>query len=167
MIDMRAALAILAVATALTATGAEAKTSAGSDKMKACAAQWQGMKAAKTATGSYRDFSKTCMAGSTAGAAPAASPTAAPPPAPTATPAKAKRSKAAAAVTPMASPSPAPSAPQTATTAAPAPAVGAYKGKSITSDAAGATGQCKDGTYTHATHHSGACSHHGGVAKWM
>jgi hypothetical protein len=31
----------------------------------------------------------------------------------------------------------------------------------------GATAQCKDGTYSHATHHSGACSKHGGVAKWM
>lgn len=52
------------------------------------------------------------------------------------------------------------------TTAAAAP-VGSYAGKSITKGAAGATGQCRDGTYTHATHHSGACSSHGGVAKWM
>ena len=28
---------------------------------------------------------------------------------------------------------------------------------------AGATGKCKDGSYTMATTHSGACSHHGGV----
>ncbi len=52
------------------------------------------------------------------------------------------------------------------TTAAAAPA-GSYAGKAITTNAAGATGQCRDGTYTHATHHSGACSSHGGVAKWM
>lgn len=32
---------------------------------------------------------------------------------------------------------------------------------------AGATAQCKDGTYSHAATHRGACSHHGGVAKWM
>ena len=32
---------------------------------------------------------------------------------------------------------------------------------------AGATGQCKDGTYTMSKTHSGACSHHGGVAKWF
>jgi hypothetical protein len=32
---------------------------------------------------------------------------------------------------------------------------------------AGATGKCKDGTYTMAKQHSGACSHHGGVASWM
>ena len=31
----------------------------------------------------------------------------------------------------------------------------------------GATAQCKDGTYSHATHHQGACSNHGGVAKWL
>lgn len=31
----------------------------------------------------------------------------------------------------------------------------------------GATGQCKDGTYTMSKTHSGACSHHGGVAKWL
>jgi len=31
----------------------------------------------------------------------------------------------------------------------------------------GATAQCKDGTYSHAKTHQGACSHHSGVAKWM
>ena len=31
----------------------------------------------------------------------------------------------------------------------------------------GATGQCKDGTYTMSKTHSGACSSHGGVAKWL
>lgn len=55
----------------------------------------------------------------------------------------------------------APRPPATAQPAAPHP------GKSITADPAGATGQCKDGSYTHAVHHSGACSSHGGVAKWL
>jgi hypothetical protein len=32
---------------------------------------------------------------------------------------------------------------------------------------AGSTGQCKDGTYTMAKNHQGACSNHGGVAKWL
>jgi len=32
---------------------------------------------------------------------------------------------------------------------------------------AGATGLCKDGTYTMSKTHSGACSHHGGVSKWL
>jgi hypothetical protein len=33
--------------------------------------------------------------------------------------------------------------------------------------AANATAQCNDGTYSAAANHSGACSRHGGVAKWM
>ncbi|MBS0297415.1 MAG: DUF3761 domain-containing protein [Proteobacteria bacterium] len=32
---------------------------------------------------------------------------------------------------------------------------------------AGATALCKDGTYSMSKHHSGACSNHGGVAKWL
>src|SRR5271165_1331698 len=32
---------------------------------------------------------------------------------------------------------------------------------------AGATGLCKDGTYTMSKTHSGACSSHGGVSKWL
>jgi hypothetical protein len=34
-------------------------------------------------------------------------------------------------------------------------------------NATGATALCKDGTYSHAREHRGACSHHGGVAKWL
>jgi hypothetical protein len=30
----------------------------------------------------------------------------------------------------------------------------------------GAEAQCRDGSYSHARHHSGACSGHGGVAQW-
>ena len=32
---------------------------------------------------------------------------------------------------------------------------------------AGATAQCGDGTYSSSQHHSGTCSHHGGVARWL
>lgn len=31
----------------------------------------------------------------------------------------------------------------------------------------GATAKCRDGTYSYSRHHSGTCSHHGGVAKWL
>ncbi|MGA9761646.1 MAG: DUF3761 domain-containing protein [Gaiellaceae bacterium] len=31
----------------------------------------------------------------------------------------------------------------------------------------GATARCRDGTYSFAKHHQGACSHHGGVAEWL
>ena len=32
---------------------------------------------------------------------------------------------------------------------------------------AGASAQCRDGTYSFSAHRSGTCSHHGGVAKWL
>jgi hypothetical protein len=31
----------------------------------------------------------------------------------------------------------------------------------------GATAICVDGTYSYSLHHSGTCSHHGGVAQWL
>lgn len=31
----------------------------------------------------------------------------------------------------------------------------------------GATARCRDGTYSYSQHHSGTCSHHGGVAAWL
>jgi hypothetical protein len=32
---------------------------------------------------------------------------------------------------------------------------------------AGATAQCRDGTYSFSASRRGTCSHHGGVAKWL
>lgn len=32
---------------------------------------------------------------------------------------------------------------------------------------AGATAQCRDGSYSFSKHHSGTCSHHGGVGRWL
>lgn len=32
---------------------------------------------------------------------------------------------------------------------------------------AGATAQCRDGTYSFSLHHRGTCSHHGGVSHWL
>lgn len=40
-------------------------------------------------------------------------------------------------------------------------------GTSENNDPTGAIAQCKDGLYSHAKHRQGACSRHGGVAKWM
>jgi hypothetical protein len=31
----------------------------------------------------------------------------------------------------------------------------------------GASAQCRDGSYSFSQHHSGTCSHHGGVATWL
>src|SRR5437899_12446662 len=37
----------------------------------------------------------------------------------------------------------------------------------LASDPPGATAQCRDGSYSYSQHHSGTCSHHGGVAVWL
>jgi hypothetical protein len=52
--------------------------------------------------------------------------------------------------------------------AATAPAMKvAAGGKSASSDPSGAIARCKDGMYWHGAHHSGSCSHHGGVDEWL
>ncbi|MEP6620382.1 MAG: DUF3761 domain-containing protein [bacterium] len=43
----------------------------------------------------------------------------------------------------------------------------ADKGAADDKIAAGATAECKDGTYSHAKTHQGACSRHGGVSKFL
>ena len=61
------------------------------------------------------------------------------------------------------------------TTAAPAAAAAksSVASKSAPTEAAsntdptGATAKCKDGTYSKSQHHTGTCSHHGGVAEWL
>lgn len=59
--------------------------------------------------------------------------------------------------------------PKTAPAAAPAArkTAAAGSGASENRDPAGAIAQCKDGMYSHSKSRSGACSRHGGVAKWM
>lgn len=37
----------------------------------------------------------------------------------------------------------------------------------VNTDPTNATAKCKDGTYSHAATHRGACSRHGGVAEWL
>jgi hypothetical protein len=60
---------------------------------------------------------------------------------------------------------PAAAAPAPTTTAAPKTSV------ATTTPPAGApadaSAQCKDGSYSHAKHHRGACSKHGGVQQWL
>ena len=55
------------------------------------------------------------------------------------------------------------------TTAAPAAPKSTVVGSGASEDhnAAGAIAQCKDGMYSHAKNRTGACSRHGGVARWL
>lgn len=59
--------------------------------------------------------------------------------------------------------------PKAAPAAAPATHKVATAGSGVSEnhDPAGAIAQCKDGMYSHSKSRSGACSRHGGVAKWM
>lgn len=63
----------------------------------------------------------------------------------------------------------APAAEAAAPAAPAAPAHAATAAKSAPSGAApgDATAECKDGSYSHAHHHRGACSRHGGVQQWL
>jgi hypothetical protein len=74
-----------------------------------------------------------------------------------ATPAAAAPAAAAAPVAKAAVPAAAPAATSTTT----------GSGAGVSSDATGAIAQCKDGSYSHSKSRRGACSRHGGVAKWM
>jgi hypothetical protein len=81
---------------------------------------------------------------------------------------KAAKSAAAAAPasTETASPAaaPAPESSAAASKAAPAAKPAATAGNT---DPTGATAKCKDGTYSKSKHHTGSCSHHGGVAEFL
>lgn len=161
-------LTVIALGLALTASVAQARSSAGATAMKGCALQWEAKKAANQTNGeSYRDFSKSCLSSQKA----AVTTTTSVAPTPTQpAPAPAQPAKPSILSRIMRHTSTSTTSTNSASTNGPAVVAGpvaSYSGKSITTSPAGATGQCKDGTYTHATHHSGACSSHGGVAKWM
>jgi hypothetical protein len=46
-------------------------------------------------------------------------------------------------------------------------AVASGSGAGEDNNPAGAIARCKDGLYSHARNHQGACSRHGGVASWL
>jgi hypothetical protein len=122
------------------AAPALAAKSAGNDAMKSCAASWQAMSAADKAKTTYKAYSTECMkAGGPKAATAAATPTPPPAAAMTAKPAAAS-----------------------STAMKPAGTMAATGAKP-----AGATGVCKDGTYTMAKNHTGACSSHKGVDHWL
>jgi hypothetical protein len=45
--------------------------------------------------------------------------------------------------------------------------LGTFASAGAASAPPGATAQCRDGSYSYSQHHSGTCSHHGGVAQWL
>ncbi len=68
-------------------------------------------------------------------------------------------------VTPKSTPSAATTRPRRTTASTGSGAVG--NGSKDDANPNGAIAQCKDGLYSHAVNHQGACGHHGGVARWM
>jgi hypothetical protein len=68
---------------------------------------------------------------------------------------------------PMAAPAPAAMAAPVKAPAMAAPVKASASMPAAGAIPAGATGVCNDGTYTMSKTHSGACSHHKGVSKWL
>src|SRR5690348_4115246 len=184
-----ALLVTVSAALFITSTAASAATTASQSRMATCAAGWKAMSADQKKATTYKDYSKSCLSGganATAAAPAPAAPTAATPAASSGPQGRmatcaagwramsADQKKAttykdysksclsggstAAAATPTMAP----------TTMKPAkPMATSTMGAATGAAPAGATGQCKDGTFTMSKTHSGSCSHHGGVAKWF
>lgn len=138
-------LLIAAALAALAANPVLAKDSTtGSDKMKACAASWNAMSAAEKKATTHNAYTSKCMKGS---AATASNKTA------MSTPAPASTNKSAMSANSAGKPASARTSKATTVSSANSPQ--------------GATARCKDGSYSHAANHTGACSDHGGVANWI
>jgi hypothetical protein len=133
-----ALLVTVSVALLVAPMAAAAATTASQNRMATCAAGWKAMTADQKKATTYKDYSKSCLSGG---------------------------SNAAAAAPAMAPTTMAPAKPMATSTKPMAP--GSTMGAASGPAPAGATGQCKDGTYTMSKTHSGSCSHHGGVAKWF
>lgn len=73
----------------------------------------------------------------------------------------------AAAATSMASSSKAAPSTPAAPVATKKEATAASASTTAAADSNAPTAKCKDGTMSHSKHHSGTCSHHGGVAQWL
>jgi len=139
-----ALLVTVSAALFITPLAASAATTASQNRMATCAAGWKAMSADQKKATTYKDYSKSCLSGGSnaVAATPAMAPT---------------------------KPAMAPTKPAMAgSTMAPAkPMASSSMGAATGAAPAGATGQCKDGTFTMSKTHSGSCSHHGGVAKWF
>jgi len=129
-------------------------------KSPSCTAQWNGKSDADKAGTTRKAFMAGCKEG---GVSPPIKPVAAPMAKPAGLPASAPVSPA----KPTATPPSAIAPPRAAAPANTMKAAGAAPVAPNGPAPEGATGVCKDGTYTKSKTHSGSCSHHGGVAKWL
>jgi len=169
---------------ALVATPAFAKSDA--PKPPSCTAQWKAMSDSDKKATTYKAFMANCKTSSTAAPASTMAAPASTAPANAGTSRMASCAAAWKAMSPeqkktttykdysktcLSGGSSAAAAPAMAPAATPAMARKAPKAPTAAMSGGtapvGATGKCKDGTFTMSKTHSGACSHHGGVASWM
>ena len=145
--SLTATAPVVAQAQPPAATSHPTTTSTSKSAMRDCSAKWQSMKRAHTAHGTYTQFSKTCLSNPSA-TGPSTNQMAA----------NEQKAPRAAGQTRMQ---------RLEQGTAAAPGAAATGANNLAHDATNATARCKDGTYSHARTHSGACSGHGGVGQWL